>query len=154
MPSKEDYAFYKSIGVCTTCRKKMAVPGKTDCEECAEKKRRYAARYYKENAEHLKEASKSRYQKRIGSGVCARCSKPATHGIYCYDCFLYQKRKTREKAERNRLKRHEKGLVSERRAMEGKCRFCENIAIPGMTICEEYREKMRKKKGKKEKERV
>ena len=37
--SKNDYDFYKKIGICPDCRKNPAVPNRVFCDDCAEKRR-------------------------------------------------------------------------------------------------------------------
>ena len=38
--SKNDYDFYKKIGICPDCRKNPAVSNRVFCDDCAEKKKR------------------------------------------------------------------------------------------------------------------
>ena len=69
------YAVAKSKGLCTNCKKRIAVHG-VYCEMCYEHHRESSRRYRRERNARLKAA-----------GLCLMCGKqPATHGQYCEPC--------------------------------------------------------------------
>ena len=74
--------------------------------------------------ENIRRAGESFTAKKKTAGICVRCSKPATHGIYCYDHLIAAKRHNRETAERRKMQRHERGLIPEKRVAAGLCPRC------------------------------
>lgn len=131
---RETYAFYKSIGRCTRCRKADAVKGKTMCLSCLEdsaiKQAKRRARLTGEkkaaHAEASRQSNKRRVEKLKAAGLCVRCGKkPAWHGLQmCYECrlkkMLYFRRKTEERKQAKPA---------------GACRFCNESAIAGKKVC-------------------
>lgn len=107
--NKSDYIFFKSIGICTMCRKNKVVGNYTMCPKCLEKKAEYNARYFssKEVMEKSKERAKNRYYSHKENGICVDCNNPATHGIYCYEHRIKRTGRNIMYAEKKRLERAE-----------------------------------------------
>lgn len=61
--------------------------------------------------EDLLTKQKALYWERRNKGICVKCEKPATHGIYCYEHYLRCTRSCRryqqEQREQNKVKRQE-----------------------------------------------
>lgn len=106
---KEDYYFLKSVGICTTCRKKKAIDGYVTCAECLEKKILYNDKYFRRDdiKERERVRRKKRYDEHKAKGICLNCNKKAEYGYYCYEHYLYRKRASRELAEKRKLQRAE-----------------------------------------------
>lgn len=79
----KDYSYYRDHGVCVTCRRNPAVPGKTECEVCAERRNEKERRKYKAYKD---------------DGLCVRCHKnPAMQGkTECEACAEDRKKKETE----------------------------------------------------------
>lgn len=74
---------------------------------------------------------REKYRKRKEAGLCTTCGKkPAEYGIYCYEHYLYHKRKIREWCDRNKPK------IREERRKQGLCTFCGAPRMNGRTVCE------------------
>ena len=134
-----EYEFLDSIGICHRCRKQKQAPGRKFCFDCLEKFREENARKY--DAEKAKEYQKRRrelYQQKKTEGICIRCSKPATHGMYCYECSIKAKRHSNEMSQKRKRERHERGLVPDIRKEQGLCKWCGEKALPGLQCCEKH----------------
>lgn len=99
------YEYYKSRGICTYCRKRKAVEGKSLCYECAERENEKARKKYqsmsdeekRENRRKENEARKKQRDERKRLGLCIVCGKPAYKNYTrCYEHYLYSKRWYRE----------------------------------------------------------
>lgn len=84
-----DYAYYKSIGVCPDCGKNPALPGKVHCAHCAKTRGRHA----KKHREAHSKASRDFAKRRRGNGLCLVCGKPSDNGIYCKPCAIIRNAK-------------------------------------------------------------
>lgn len=102
--SKNDYDFYKKIGICPDCRKNPAVPNRVFCDDCAEKRRE---RY--RNSEKKKRVGNKTVQERKKKGICTQCGKwSAAQGrTKCKLCLS-------KNAEAQRIKRNSYITRSER----------------------------------------
>ncbi len=93
------------------------------------------------------------YEEHKKAGICVRCRKKATHGMYCYEHSIEAKRHSQYNAEQRKRKRHERGLIPEYRKENGLCLFCgepietDNISR-GLLVCQKHRE-MASEAGKK-----
>lgn len=78
---KEEYAFYKSRGICVCCHQQDAVSGKTRCALCADIHNQYSANYihrtnyHIEHADERHEKRKQERAERIANGICTKCGK-------------------------------------------------------------------------------
>lgn len=121
--SKKDYDLLKSIGICTVCRKRKALDGKSYCPECLEAKILYNDKYFKRP--EVKEREQKRMQKRYiehkENGICLSCNKKASYGFFCYEHYIYRKRASKKLAEKRRLQRAEaKERIKNGEVVEGR----------------------------------
>ncbi len=136
-----DYEWLTQMGLCHRCRKEKRVPGKKFCFDCLEKNRTECRmRYDPKKARMYQSRRRELYSEKKEKGICVRCSKKATHGLYCYECSIRVKRHGQKRAEKAKALRHERGLVSNERKKNGLCRWCGEAAVPGLQCCEKHRE--------------
>lgn len=122
---ESDYEWLDRMNLCHRCRKERPAPGRKFCFECLDKIREENARRYDaDKAKKYQARRRELYRLKKDAGICVRCSKPATHGIYCYDHLISAKRHNRNTAERRKIERNERGLVPEKRAAAGLCQKC------------------------------
>lgn len=133
MTPKEQYEWYKKHGICVKCRKRDAEPHRVKCLECSEKQRIIDSKRVRDKEEQAK-IQRDLRKRRKEQGICYRCTKKATHGVHCYEHFLYARRKGREK-------KSKKGFSE-----LGLCRICGEPPVPGKKLCpihhKEYSERM------------
>lgn len=67
--------------------------------------------------------------------ICAQCSEPTIRGVLC-------EKHRKSNLEAIRQKR-------EKRKAEGKCHFCEELALPGKRLCQRHRDLSREATRKK-----
>lgn len=150
-----DYEWLTEMGLCHRCRKNKAVRGKKFCFDCIEKyTEENAKRYDSEYAKEYQTRRREIYREKKEKGICVRCSKKATHGLFCLECSIKAKKHNKKTAERRRLERHERGLIPEMRVENGLCFWCGNKLSAyekenGIKLCQSCMEKARKggKKG-------
>lgn len=143
------------MGLCHKCRKEKSAPGRKYCFDCLDKIREINSRSY--DSEKAKEYQKRRreiYREKKEKGVCVRCNKKATQGMYCLECSIKVKRHNTKTAERRKKERHIRGLIPEQREKEGTCLKCGNPLSKedkenGYKVCLSCREKLNEyaKKG-------
>lgn len=134
-----DYEWLTEMGLCHRCRKRTVVSGKKFCIECLEKIREENhARYDSEYAKNYQKRRRKIYAEKKEKGICVRCKKDATHGMYCYEHYIKERRRRIKRAETEKRKRHERGLIPEERKANGLCIWCGKKAITGKNICEEH----------------
>ena len=84
MDSKE-YQFFKSIGICTHCRKEKAEKGRTLCLACKMQNREYKKKY---DPEKMRARDKANREYRKDHGLCVNCgARPQQHGLICNKCY-------------------------------------------------------------------
>lgn len=121
----ENYAFYKSQGICTCCRKAKAIPGRTRCLDCRMEQRIYESKR-KKKSDSKKDME--RYNEAKANGICVRCKKrKAEHGLKCNRCYtavLRKKKSIRIGVPRSELPNY------------GICySCCKNEILPGRKVC-------------------
>ena len=132
MTSQEKYTLLDKLNVCHKCEKAKPFPGKKYCAECLEKIAEYNARHYDpKKSKEYQVRRREIYRKKKEQGICVRCSKPATYGLYCYECLIRVKRKNAAIAERRKRERHDMGLIPEQRQKQGLCLRCGKPADGG-----------------------
>ena len=143
------YRERKAAGICVTCGKRMAEPGRVKCAECtAERRQWYATRreLYPEKVKaeneryresHLRN-KKARNAKRIAAGICTQCGKrPAAEGRTLCEVCIAKNRKT---AYRYFAETRRKGY-----AELGLCKICGKPVVEGYAFCPEHLEQYRQK---------
>lgn len=131
MSSKADYDFYKSIGICVRCHKRIAEPNKVMCLECADKERMNAKKKRERNIDLEKKRDLDKYYWLKSQRICTYCKheKAVPEKTKCKKCLA--KIKARRKAKRCEIDR------SERRSY-GICYICgKNPILPGKGVCKE-----------------
>lgn len=142
MTSQEKYRLLDKLHLCHRCEKARSAPGKKYCFDCLEKIREYNAKTYSpERAHDYQLRRREIYQQKVANGQCVRCSRAATHGLYCYECSIKVKRHNQKTAERRKQVRHNRGLIPELRKAQGLCLRCGKPAN-GNTYCELCMEKI------------
>lgn len=141
---QKDYREYcASIGVCTRCKTRPAMPGFKLCEYCANqiddrREQRNKERGYtrsERDIERHKEYNKSKYEYRKSHGLCVQCGKPALPGkTTCNECRVKRNRQQRERSERNGKIKHWKE--------DGLCIRCGKERKPGFYFCPDCYEEM------------
>ena len=138
-----DYEWLDQMNLCHRCRKERPAPGRKYCFDCLDKIREENARRYNlAKAREYQARRRELYAKKKADGICVRCSKPATHGIYCLDHLVYAKRHNRETAERRKRDRHERGLVPKKREVAGQCPRCGGEKASTQKYCEACMEQL------------
>lgn len=120
-----DYEWLTSMNLCHRCMKNRTAPGKKFCFDCQDKYREYNAKHY--DPEYAKEYQQRRreiYREKKAAGICIRCNKQATHGLYCYEHSIVERRKSKYRAEKQKNARHDRGLIPEYRIKNGLCFVC------------------------------
>lgn len=132
MTSQDKYALLDKLCLCHKCEKARPAPRKKYCFDCLDKiSEQNARRYDQQKAKEYQPRRREIYQQKKEQGICVRCSKSATHGLYCYECSIKVKRRNAATAERRKRERHDRGLIPERRGELGLCLRCGKSAESG-----------------------
>lgn len=143
MTSKDKYLLLDRLNLCHRCEKAKPAPGRKFCFSCLEKIAAYNAQHYNRNkAKDYQERRRELYRQKKDKGICVRCSKPATHGLYCYECSIKVKKHNIATSEKRKRDRLERGLIPEKRKALGLCVKCGNSADIG-NYCSDCMTKMR-----------
>lgn len=123
--NSETYQFYKSIGICTHCRKNNAEPGKTLCLDCLIENRTYKKKH---DPVRQRAIDKDKRQRRKERGLCVNCGcRPQYHGLLCSHCYsTVLRRKEREKSDLSRSELPKYGICY--------C-CCKNPVMDGKKVC-------------------
>lgn len=136
-----DLNWLDSKGLCHKCGSRNKFPGRQFCPECLEKiSENNAKKYSKEKAHEYQSRRREIYQEKKESGICVRCTKPATHGMYCIDHYIAQRKMSKDQAERQKRERHDRGLIPIQRAAAGTCLWCGAQQSGGTLACDRHRE--------------
>lgn len=122
-----DYEWLTKMGLCHKCRKNKVAPHRKFCFDCLDKIREEnAKRYDSEKAKEYQSRRREIYRQKKKDGICVRCNKKSTHGMYCIDCSLKVKRHNAKTAERRKEERHKRGNITELRRKNFICIRCES----------------------------
>lgn len=136
-----DYEWLTQNKLCHKCRKTRPAPGKKFCFNCLDKIREdNAIRYDSKKAHEYQARRREIYQEKKAAGICVRCNKSATHGLYCYEHSIEVKRRSQKRSQIRKRERHERGLIPEQRRKDGKCLWCGEDAAPGLQCCKKHQE--------------
>lgn len=136
-----DYEWLTKMGLCHRCRKEKAAPERKYCFDCLDRIREEnRIRYDSERAREYQARRREIYQQKKANGICIRCSKKATHGLFCYEHAIKERRKSAERASIEKAHRHERGLIHEERRERGLCLWCGEKTVPGLQCCERHRQ--------------
>lgn len=131
MGNKADYDFYKSIGICVRCHKRIAEPNKVMCLECADMERIRDREKREQNLESEKKRDLDKYYWLKSQRICTYCKheKAVPGKTKCKKCLA--KIKAKRQAKRCEIDR------SERRSYSI-CYICgKNPILPGKGVCKE-----------------
>lgn len=146
--SMTDNEWLTSMGLCHRCRRAKAAPGKKFCFDCLDKFREEGARRYDPGrAREYQERRREIYRQKKKDGICVRCNKKATQGLFCLECSIKVKRHNAKTSERRKEERHRRGLIPEQREKDGICLKCGNPLSTedkenGYKVCLSCREKL------------
>lgn len=134
---KERIEWLDRHSFCHKCGKAKVAPHRKFCFDCLDKIREEnAARYDPAKAHEYQKRRRELYAEKKETGICVRCSKEATHGLYCYEHSIQIKRNNAKKAAHRKRERHERGLIPEYRAINNLCVRCGNpLDIDGYKLC-------------------
>lgn len=136
-----DYEWLTKMGLCHRCRKEKVAPGKKYCFDCLDKQREEnRMRYNPKQAREYQARRKEIYQQKKVNGICVRCSKKATHGLYCYEHAIATRRRSAERADIRKAYRRERGLIPRERKEQGLCLWCGEKAVSRLQCCERHRQ--------------
>lgn len=101
--NKERYDWYKDRGICTSCGRVWAEPGKIRCKACEAK----IAMYHERDKDKRKEQQRKRREERIAAGLCTECGKrKANPGMrMCERCRQMRNDSTRKYKIQKRIER-------------------------------------------------
>ena len=120
-----DYEWLDKMNLCHRCRKARTAPHRKYCFDCLDKIREEnKTRYNPKKAKEYQARRRELYAEKKQAGICVRCTKPATHGLYCYEHSIAAKRHNMQIAENRKIMRHERGLIPEYREKHGLCIRC------------------------------
>lgn len=123
--SQQKYRLLDKLNLCHRCEKQPPAPNRKFCFDCLGKIAAYnAVRYNKEQAKQYQARRRELYNEKKSRGQCVRCSKLATHGIYCYECAIKVKHHNAETAQKRKRQRHARGLIPDMRLEHGLCLRC------------------------------
>lgn len=131
MSNKADYDFYKSIGICVRCHKRVAEPNKVMCFKCADMERVRDREKRERNHESEKKRDLDKYYWLKSQRICTYCKheKAVPGKTKCKKCLA--KIKAKRQAKRCEIDR------SERRSYSI-CYICgKNPILPGKGVCKE-----------------
>lgn len=126
-----EYLWYKSRGICVSCRHREAMADRTRCPECSYKKFEYDIALHSTDeyrAKHRADA-KEKYKRYREAGLCINCGKPSNGKARCDICG--------HRASVNQLKnRSKKRPTRAQREILDLCNSCgKNKRMEGRTIC-------------------
>lgn len=134
-----DYEWLTEMGLCHKCRRQKTAPGRKHCFDCLDKIREDSAkRYDSERAKKYQSRRREIYKQKKENGICVRCNKKSTHGMYCYEHYIKEHKKGMKRAEIEKIKRHDRGLIPAERKNNGLCLWCGEKAINGTNACERH----------------
>lgn len=82
--SKENYQYYKRIGICTHCHREKAEEGRVLCLMCKMDNRKYKKKY---DPEKTRARDKAKREYRKANGLCTNCgARPQQHKLLCHKC--------------------------------------------------------------------
>lgn len=125
MTNQERIAFLDAYKLCHKCGKNKQFPNRKFCAACLEKiTLSNIKRYDRQRAHEYQARRRELYQEHKAKGICVRCSKAATNGLYCYEHSIEAKRHSQRMAEKRKIERHDRGLIPEYRKENNLCYYC------------------------------
>ena len=125
-------------GTCSTCPYDYCIDESKKPVEDSDR-REYLKKYYRENRDIINEKQRKAYEEKKAHGICVRCEKKATNGLYCKEHYINQKKRSSQRAMKKKAEREELGLIPQTRRNEGLCLWCGSNASGGTMACEKHR---------------
>lgn len=126
----------REAGLCIVCGKEHAIPGRTTCLRCAERRRKRSRQDWQsaEYREKHKEYTKARRDKWVKEGKCHYCGREIYKGVRCRHCYLLNER---AKAKRKQVRAKQR---QQREYELGKplCSKCLEPALKGKKLCQKH----------------
>lgn len=95
------------------------------CLNCLDKiKEETRKNYDSEKARKYQEQRREIYREKKAAGICVRCRKTATHGMYCHEHSIEAKRHSQKRSQEEKNARRDRGLIPETRKKNGLCLWC------------------------------
>lgn len=142
--NKEEYHFYKSLGICVQCNKEKAKQGQSRCQKCldhaAESRRKKRSEMSEEEKEREKQKKRD-YMKNLReqkkkNGICIWCNKPVSKysNMFCIDCRVAASKRNKGK-----------GIARSERVAYGLCYICgKEPIVEGKSVCKNcYEDKLK-----------
>lgn len=127
-------------GLCHKCGSQKKFPGRKFCPDCLEKMAENRANKYDPTKAHEYQPRRREiYQLKKKSGICVRCTKIATNGMYCLDHYLKEKRRSQDRARKQKADRQSCGLIPKQRTKAGLCLWCGAPATGRTLACDQHR---------------
>ena len=131
-----DYEWLTQMRLCHKCRKNKAAPNRKYCFDCLDKIRENnAKRYDPDRAKEYQKRRREIYREKKKNGICVRCNKKATHGMYCYEHYIKAHKRSAERAQNAKAERNDRGLIPTERRNKGLCLWCGEKAVNGTNVC-------------------
>lgn len=147
---KEDYQFFKSLGLCSDCGKVTVAKGVARCPDCQDKQYtnhiRYMQKRYPNSTNPDSARRKEQSYQLIEQGMCTRCFKPNSddnkgNKWYCKSCR--DKRNAHYRL-MGKIK-HLDGIKRGERASYGICTNCNSTELyNGTKVCKSCYDKLKK----------
>lgn len=135
-----DYEWLTEMGLCHRCRKEKTAPNKKFCFDCLDKIREENRRRYdKQKAKRYQKRRREIYREKKDNGICVRCNKHATNGMYCYEHYLKEHRKSIKRASIAKAERNARGNIQKKRKENGLCLWCGEKAVNGTNACARHK---------------
>lgn len=125
MTNKEALELLDKHNMCHKCQKAKQLHNRKFCARCLEKiALNNMKRYDAQKAHEYQARRREIYQEKKATGICVRCTKPATYGMYCYEHSIEAHRRSAKRAQIRKNERHDRGLIPEYRAVHNLCCYC------------------------------
>lgn len=139
--NKEEYHFYKGLGICVQCNKEKAKEGQSRCQKCLDRAAELRRKKRSEMSEEQREIEKQKKRENMKklreekkkNRICIWCKKPVSKysDNFCIGCRVAASRRNRAK-----------GIVRSERVSFGICYICgKEPIIEGKSVCSRCYEK-------------
>ena len=125
MDNQERLKLLDKLHLCHMCEKARQAHNRKYCPSCIEKYSQYNSKNYSPvKAHEYQKRRREIYQEKKKQGICVRCLKPATNGLYCYEHSIAARRQSQKTAQIRRQQRLQRGLIPEYRLKHNLCCYC------------------------------
>lgn len=92
VPYERSQEYREANGLCWVCGKKVEDPFYKMCNACRQRRAEASRKKHKQTKEEEYAKRMVRYYERKEAGLCTKCGAPATHGTFCYKCYIAQRK--------------------------------------------------------------